>query len=239
MPKKWKLLIVLLGLTCAILVVIIILMAIRFHRNATDKEDPICKSPFQHKVQLDDSSPNLFQDLTTGELNAVRDYLMKQTGLNLTAFSKATLQDNFIYSIELFLPEKAKVLKYLDEGGPQPNRQARVIIFHGFNQSPYVQEYLVQYLPTPSKHVKLQLKNRKTTVPYYGRPFTFKDARESHDLMKTITEEAYPLLKESFGSWFHNCTNHCLSFSAIGEPARHEANKRFTWVRPKLFGVFQ
>ena len=228
-PTKWKLTIVLPSLLCAILLIILVVLAARPGKK-TSTEEPVCQSAFKQNIQIDNASPNLFQDLTASELRAVNDYLQSQATLNLTTYSKATLLDNFIYAIELYLPDKATALKYLDGGGPKPQRQARAIIFHGSDKAPYVQEYLVQYLPRPSKHVKLQLKSRKTTIPYYGRPFTFKDARESYDLIRGMTEEAYPLMKESFGSWFHNCTNHCLSWFAIGEPSRNEANKRYSWV---------
>ena len=229
LPIKWRLAIILLSLVCVILLIILIVLAAR-PRKEMHTEESVCRSAFKQNIQIDDTSPNLFQDLTASELKAVNDYLQSQATLNLTAYSKATLRDNFIYAIELYLPDKATALKYLDRGGPKPQRQARAIIFHGYNKAPYVQDYLVQFLPRPSKHAKLQLKNRKTTIPYYGRPFTFKDSRDSYDVMRAMTQEAYPLLKKSFGSWFHNCTNHCISFATIGQPGRNEANKRYSWV---------
>lgn len=200
-------------------------------RTSHTVEDSFCSTPFRQDTNIDNASPNVFQDLTTSELVAVRNYLHSQASLNLTAYSKATLRDNFIYAIELFLPDKETALKYLDKGGSKPQRRARAIIFHGSDKAPHVQEYVVQSLPKPSSHVKLQLKNRKTKVPYSGRPFTFKDASEYQYLIKSIAEEAYPLLKESFGAWYHNCTDKCLVLLAIGEPGRHEVGKRYSWVR--------
>ena len=233
-PTKWKVAVILLSLICIILLVVVIVLAAR-SRPGMKAEESLCESPFQQNTQIDNKSPNLFQDLTTSELTAVHGYLMNQASLNLTTYSKATLRDNFIYVIELYLPDKKTVLSYLDKGGSKPQRQARVIIFHGRERAPYVQEYLVQFLPKPSKHVKLQLKNRKTNIPYYGRPFTFKDAADSKRLVNQISKVAYPLLKESFGSWFHNCTDNCLSVFSIGEPARHEIGKRYSWVCQSLF----
>lgn len=194
-------------------------------------KEAMCELPVQKSTLIDSKSPNLFQDLTTDELIAVRDYLRSQKALNLTAYAKATLRDSFMYTIELFLPSKDVVLKYLDKGGPKPQRQARVIIFHGSEKVPFLQEYLVQYLPKPTRYTKLRLKNRKTTIPFHGRPFTFKDSAESLSLINKVTEEAYPLLKESFGSWVHNCTDNCLDMLAIGEPGKHESGKRYSWVR--------
>ena len=64
-----------------------------------------------------DGEPNIFQDLSEGELTAVHKYLQEQASLNLTIFEKATLNDIFVYGVELFLRNKDDVLKYLDSGG--------------------------------------------------------------------------------------------------------------------------
>ena len=214
---------------CLILLILVIVLAGKQKDGLNAEPLLSCISASTKDSQLS-STPNMFQDLTPYELTAAYTYLKKQKALNLTPFEKATLKDNFVYAIELFLPNKKDALKYLDNNGPRPSRQARVIIFHGAASKPFVREYLVGPLPDPSGHKILHLRHYKTTVPYYGRPFTFLDFLSLVDIMRNATKEAYPLLKESFGSWFHNCTDQCLNWLPIGMPARREVGKRYSWV---------
>lgn len=230
MPIIWKVLIICLLVLCVILLILVIVLAGK-QRNISTADPPLsCSSSSPKDFQLS-SRPNLFQDLTPYELTAAYSYLKKQTSLYLTPFDKATLKDNFVYTIELFPPKKTDALRYLDHGGPRPSRQARVIIFHGAAKRPFVREYLVGPLPKPSRHRILHLKHYKTTFPFYGRPFTFLDSLAVVDIMRNVTKEACPLLKESFGCWFHNCTNQCMNWLPVGMPARREVGKRYSWVR--------
>ena len=173
---------------------------------------------------------SIFHDLTKEELVSVRDYLMKQPSLNITSLDEASIRDNYIYAIELFLPEKSKALKYLDGSGSRPLRQARVILIQGAIATPNVIEYLVGPLPKPSFYKTFALKDHKTKIPFYGRPFTWKDMDNLVGMIRDATEVAYPLLKESFGYWMHNCTDHCLQWFPIGQPARKNKGKRYSWV---------
>ncbi len=118
----------------------------------------------------------MFHDLTEKELISIRDYIHKQSSLNTTLFEKASLKHNFIHTIELFLPDKAKALQYLDGKASKPERNARVILFRGAMKAQSVVELLVGPLPNPNRHEVLNLNKRKTTIPFYARPFTLTNA---------------------------------------------------------------
>lgn len=51
------------------------------------------------------------------------------------------LNDSYIYHASLYPVDKAAALAYLDEGGPAPERFARVIAVRGASTPPDVMEY--------------------------------------------------------------------------------------------------
>ena len=65
-------------------------------------------------------SAGVFDDLTVKEITAVRDYLLKQSELNLTEYAKARVDTNYIYSIQFLPPPKDEVLEFLDKDGSKP-----------------------------------------------------------------------------------------------------------------------
>ncbi len=128
------------------------------------------------------------------------------------------------------MPQKSEALQFLDNKGKRPLRKARVVIIHGGTSPKTVTEYIVGPLPKPNNHIKIGQKYRKSSVPFYARPFTWFEAEKAYPLMYNATKEAYPLLKESFNYWFHNCTDHCLVTLPIGQSGRKLSEKRYTWV---------
>lgn len=111
-----------------------------------------------------------FAGLTPHETQEVIWYLMNATELKLVAAKKAKLTDNYIYSIEDYLPSKADVINYLDgRTRKPPMRQARVIIFNGSNKK--IVELLVSPIPKP-RNRKLFHLNRPTSknLTWLSRP---------------------------------------------------------------------
>ena len=199
--------------------------------NSNNKRQVPCKSPFVQENNLASSDPNMFQDLTPTEMTAVHKFMLSQSSLNLTEYGKATLSDNFIHTIEYYLPEKTAVLEYIDKGGKKPERRARVIIIHGASTPPHTTEYIVSPLPKPKSFKILHLKHYKSSkIHFSGRPFCTQDLQALNGMIKDVTKEAFPLLKESFGYWLHNCTDKCLNWVPNGMPGRKEPGKRFSWV---------
>ena len=188
-----------------------------------------CSSPYKQDVALP-IEPTVFQDLSPTEYHSVRDYLLKQSSLNLTQHSKATQNSNFIFLIELYLPNKQDVLNYLDSNGPKPIRRARTVIVNGAETSPNVEDYLVSPLPNPTSHVRLHLAHRREPVSFSSRPFTSKEAEGIDKIVTRTTSVCYAILRESFGFWHGNCTKNCLRYYIDGTPASFLKGARKTWV---------
>ncbi|XP_065066376.1 diamine oxidase [copper-containing]-like [Rhopilema esculentum] len=233
-PASWK---VLVAALCALIVALVIALCIVATKATADdsskaapSKGPSCSSPYKQDTKLP-KDPSVFQDLSPDELHAVRDYLMKQSSLNLTAHGKSTMDSNFIYLIELYLPNKKDVLDYLDNNGKMPARRARVIIVNGGKSSPDVEEYLVSPLPTPSTHQRLYLAHRANPVPFSSRPSTGKEDDEFDKILKEVTTKCYVVLKESFNLWYgENCSKNCLRTYIDGTPAAFRTGQRKTWA---------
>jgi hypothetical protein len=87
----------------------------------------------------------VFAALSPEELKIVEAFIESQSELNITPIAEHTrLDENIIYWIEWFYPNKQSVLEYLDHDGPVPERAARVIIYRG--SYPDVVEYKVMYI---------------------------------------------------------------------------------------------
>lgn len=54
------------------------------------------------------------------------------------------LTEDYLYNVFLFPVNKAEALAYLDQGGPLPDRYAKVIAIRGAHVPPDVMEYKVR-----------------------------------------------------------------------------------------------
>lgn len=110
-------------------------------RQSNTYTSPIVRAP---KV-------NPFKELSNDELTSLNDWLMDPNqSLNLKVIDQADLRDNYIDSIELWQPNKEDAIKYLDQGGPKPNRMAKVHIVNGADKPPIIKTLLVRPLPVSS-----------------------------------------------------------------------------------------
>jgi hypothetical protein len=91
----------------------------------------------------------MFKELTTAEITAVHTFLTSQSALNIVDLSTLdplavnVLQMNYINRMELFTPNKAQALSYLDGTGAVPDRFARVWVSRGADATPTCAEYKV------------------------------------------------------------------------------------------------
>lgn len=90
----------------------------------------------------DPESPSPFHDITLVEYQRLFAFLQTVRDLNLSPPSKAAVNTSNIFMVDLILPPKSKVIQYLDKGGQQPSREARVIVFRGDKEVPLVEEYV-------------------------------------------------------------------------------------------------
>ena len=238
LPIKWKAILVILFVLCLCLLVALIVVVINSSKKAKHIEESSkskstssgqCSSPFIQDTSLP-KDPTIFQDLSEDELSSVRDFVLDNKNLNVTSYEKATLKDNIIYLIENYLPDKKEVLNYLDKQGPKPTRRARVILLNGAKGTPVIEEYIVEPLPNPTKYSTLKMSRHVDPIPHFYRPWTLKEQAGLAQLYRKATEEAYSILKESFGYWHHNCTDRCLLGLPMGSPGSALPGTRQSWV---------
>ena len=226
-PLLIKVSFVLLIILCICLMIALIVVTI--DRDKHTKTPTDCKSQFTFDFSVS-KDPDVFQDLSEDEIHAVQDYMLSVSSLNLTSHKKATLQDNFIYLVELYLPPKAEVLQYLDDKGSKPVRRARVVLQNGAPKIPNIEEYIVEPLPKPRNHSTLRLAGRQFPIPFHARQMTAQEIALYSEKMKLYSARLYKVLKESFGYWVHNCTTHCATPSINGIPGSFKPGTRQTWI---------
>ncbi|XP_035680218.1 amiloride-sensitive amine oxidase [copper-containing]-like [Branchiostoma floridae] len=179
---------------------------------------------------VDEDSPALYDDLTAEELRAVREYLLGQSGLDITPWEEASINDNYIYGMELHLPLKAEALAYLDNNGPRPERQALVTVYGGGRTQPVVEQYVVGPLPDPTRHETYAPPGRKNPIPWHARAPETKEYALLIPMLTQATKETDRILKESFGYTYYNCSSRCLTLGDTA-PRGFTSGERRTWFR--------
>ncbi|KFO72114.1 Membrane primary amine oxidase, partial [Cuculus canorus] len=79
----------------------------------------------------DDDRSLVFADLTPEEMVQVVRYLQRNLGVQLVDASRAKPSDNCIASVDVQIPAKAEVLRFLDGGGTRPPREALAVLYFG------------------------------------------------------------------------------------------------------------
>ena len=178
-------------------------------------------------------SAGVFDDLTVDEITAVRDYLLKRPELNLTKYTKAHVDSNYIYLIQLLPASKDEVLEFLDNDGPKPERKAVAVIFHGATEPPVVREYIVSPVANPTNYKARTVPGgQKETIPFNARPFdSFVEYKElTNVLVEKASQKLYKLMYESYdGYTFTSCTTKCLQFLYTA-PMGFTGEDRYTWI---------
>jgi hypothetical protein len=85
-------------------------------------------------------SPSPFHELTLSEYRRLMTFLRQQPHLNLSAPDHATISTSNVFMVDLMMPNKQKTLDFLDKQGPQPPREARVVVYRGDKSVPVVEE---------------------------------------------------------------------------------------------------
>ncbi|NXI92814.1 AOC1 oxidase, partial [Psophia crepitans] len=171
---------------------------------------------------------SIFADLSPAELRAVRTFLMSRPELGLSPSRGGALAKNTLFMVELLPPKKQLALRYLDQGGPRPRRQARAVVFFGGQAEPNITEFAVGPLPRPSSYRPLRFKGGRT-VPFAARPMTQLEYELLHRTLAAAMEPLYRLLRDSTGFWYHNCSRRCLTFSDIA-PRGLAPGERRSWL---------
>ncbi|XP_008156997.2 amiloride-sensitive amine oxidase [copper-containing] [Eptesicus fuscus] len=173
------------------------------------------------------SQAGVFADLSTEELKAVRSFLWARKDLRLEPSRASTIAKNSVFLIEMLLPRKQQVLKFLDHGQRRPAREARAVIFFGAQEHPNITEFAVGPLPWP--HYMRQLPPRSGhQVSWNSRPIS---SAEYVLLSHTLQEATRPLHRfflDTTGFSFRDCHNRCLTFTDVA-PRGLASGQRRTW----------
>ncbi|CAC5416610.1 AOC1 [Mytilus coruscus] len=205
-----------------------------FHRVKDDiknKSVGICgrnkKNPYGKINTNELNYPTVFSDLTRKEMKGLLYYLFSNKELNLTKFSNATFNSNYLYLAELYLPSKSAVLNYIDNGYTKPPREAHVILIRGGDPIPNVLEIVVGPLPFPK--VYRLVPYRPQPIPFFQRPITSIESF-SQKLKESIHKEFGKALHDLYGGTFINCHKKCLDVSnSVQVPITKLDGKRFYW----------
>ncbi|KAK3590103.1 hypothetical protein CHS0354_041149 [Potamilus streckersoni] len=191
---------------------------------------PYCFSGF-NVIPRDLTNPTVFEDLNPSEYMSVVKYMLKNTHINLVPFEDASVNSSYIYMIDLHMPLKSAVLKYLDRGTKKPERAAKVVVIRGDVKPPRVEEYLVFPLPVPDNHKLVSSPAYShTPIPYSSRPVDYVDYKSIYPIFNHVSEQLYHLMIDSYGLCYHNCTKgkNCLVFYDVA-PRGRKSGDRESW----------
>ncbi|KAJ1136042.1 hypothetical protein NDU88_002468 [Pleurodeles waltl] len=148
-----------------------------------------------------DDKSLVFSDLSVAELSQVMEYLQRSLGPDLLDCTQADPAENCIYSIERQLPKKDQTLKFLDDGGKAPAREALAVVFLGGQVTPNITELVVGPLPNPTYHRDVTLEKYKGGLPYHRRPVYSKEYMLMYAYVRQKEFPKFPLfLKEVLGA---------------------------------------
>ncbi|XP_032841872.1 membrane primary amine oxidase-like isoform X1 [Tyto alba] len=149
-----------------------------------------CQHQPREQEDTDAGQSLVFADLTGEEMVQVVRYLQGNLGVQLVDASRAEPSDNCIASVDLQVPAKAEVLRFLDGGGPRPPREALAVLYFGNQPDPNVTEYVVGPLPAPVYHRDVTVRKYGGKVPYHRRPVTGKEYLDINTLIQRELRKA-------------------------------------------------
>ncbi|XP_070122185.1 diamine oxidase [copper-containing] isoform X1 [Equus caballus] len=170
---------------------------------------------------------DVFADLSAQELKAVRSFLWSQKELRLEPSRVLTIAKNSVFLIEMLLPKKQRVLKFLDKGERRPAREARAVIFFGAQEHPNITEFAVGPLPEPYYMRKLPSK-RGHPASWASRPISAVEYVLLSHALRELTKPLHQFFLDTTGFSFKDCHTRCLTFTDVA-PRGLASGQRRTW----------
>ncbi|KAF8454455.1 copper amine oxidase [Kalaharituber pfeilii] len=173
---------------------------------------------------------NLWNTLPNDEVSSLIKWLYDpRNGLNLTHHNEATHWDNFIGVTEIIHPNKTDAVAYLDGSGPHPFRYARIVIFHGASEEPYLHEIMVGPLPvsakTSWKNYDYPYNKGNSVTPWYRAD----DRQRIRDLYYPVTAELADITQDLLGTAARGLVNDTAALMTI-DPLWQENERIFQWM---------
>lgn len=207
---------------------------------AAGEKIPVCGATNVNGNTINLTEPAVqtpFHDLTIQELKNLRKFVEEHPDIKAAKSSTAKVGSSYIYMMDLIVPPKAEVLKYMKGEDNAVSRSARVIMFRGDLTPPVVQEWKCGPLPIVFSCELLRTAeiNERNPVEFSLRPFNAIeiDAIVQNPL-KTLDSKISRLLLESYNATFTQCVNpkDCLTFAAspMGTALNGNINDRSMWL---------
>lgn len=211
--RRLRYAIIVLVILCMILFALLFVIYVIKDSESDDRSVPVCATGNEN-INLDGQEhPSVFYDLTEKEIKGLQRFLYSNSDLNLVHPSKASINTSYIFTAELFLPRKNEVLRYLDDDGPKPTREAFVVIIRGDKEPSVIEEYVVGPLPEASYIRAIDRQGRTRALPLGYVPVS-GPIRVS--IVHQVNEDADRIMREllinSYGATFTNCADKCLVF---------------------------
>ncbi|XP_013091312.2 putative amine oxidase [copper-containing] [Biomphalaria glabrata] len=229
----WQICSVILVLICLGLTVAIVVLS----TSGNIPDTPRCGTSKINRNFVDLSEPDKpgpFHDLTKSEMKKLREFLENDPNIHVEPAETARMEQSALYLLDLYPAKKADVIRYLDNSGPQPIRQARAIVFRGDLSSPVVEEYICGPLPEVKKCSLLKSDKRRNPVEFALRPISLVENEAIVDvLLREIDRKVGFILKESYGTSFYNCfPEECLTMytTPMGTNLVGDISMRRSWV---------
>ncbi|RPB24911.1 amine oxidase catalytic domain-containing protein [Terfezia boudieri ATCC MYA-4762] len=173
---------------------------------------------------------NLWDTLLDDEVSQLINWLYEpEQGLNLTYHDNATHWDNFIGVTELIPPNKTDALAYLEGNGSVPTRYARVVLFQGASEDPYVHEIKVGPLPISKKTTwepyNYIYNKGDSATPWYGAD----DKKRLHEFFKPVVSELADITYDLLGTVIYGQDNDTGGLRTV-DPLQKENGRIIQWL---------
>lgn len=193
-------------------------------------------NPNNNIIDLEEpTTPGPFHDLTKHEMRELRKFLERDSDIQAVSmkdYSKVTINSSYIFNADLWLPKKADALNFLDQNGPRPKREARVMMFRGDKNPPVVEEMICGPLPQVANCELLNLTSRRNPVEFTARPFSNLAVDAAYEFLEKVENVVGHILMESYNATFNDCNNGpCLdlNWSPTGFGLTGTNNTRLIW----------